>query len=184
MLFYIQTQKYAGIRFSRLMYFFSNLEVYLLEVDFQYWYIYIYFETQKYTWSRLILVYWFWNPEVYMKQTFNMDLLAYLKCICISFQGQKHSWRRLSKHVFIVKLRSILEVDFINLQIYIQSWKYNWRILFELMHLFFKLRSIFEVDFLNLCIYIQTHSCIYFQTWKDTWSRPMYLCSNSEVYLK
>ena len=73
-----KTQKYKGITFSKLMYFFSILEVYLnidvfilklkniLEVDFQN--LCIYLQTLKYTWSRLsILMYLFWNSEVYLK---------------------------------------------------------------------------------------------------------------------
>ena len=43
------------------------------EVDFQY--RYIYFETQKYTQSRLSkLMYLSSNFEVYLKQTFNIDV--------------------------------------------------------------------------------------------------------------
>ena len=64
-------------------------------------------------------------------------------------------------YVFIIKFRSIPEEDFLNLQIYIQSLKYNWSILFELMHFFF-------------------------QTQKHTWGGLyfIYLHSNSEVYFQ
>ena len=83
-----------------------------------------------------------------------------MKCICISFLGQKYTWSRFFKlYILIVKLRSILEVDFINLCIYIQ------------------LKSILQADFLNRCIYFQTRT----YTW-STLSILMYLCSNSEVY--
>ena len=61
--------------------------------------------------------------------------------------------------VILFWVRIILEVDFPNLQIYIQSYKYTWSMLFELMH--------------------------FFQTQKYTWgglSKFMYLIyPNSEV---
>ena len=80
-------------------------------------------------------MYLFSDSEVYLKQTFKT-------------------------YVFIVKLSSILEEDFLNI-------------------FTFKLKSIFEVYFLNWCIS--------FQTEKQTWSKLsilMYLFSNSEVYLR
>ena len=70
------------------------------EVDFLNWWIY--FETQKYTWSRFFkFMYLSSKFEVYLKQTFNID-------------------------VFILKLWGILEVDFLNLWIYVQTQKYIW----------------------------------------------------------
>ena len=79
--------------------FLFNLKI-ILEVDLQY--LYIYFETQKYFWSRLFkLMYLSLNSEVYLKQVFNVD-------------------------VFILKLWSILKVDFLNLWIYAQTQKYIW----------------------------------------------------------
>ena len=96
---YVQTQKYTGSRFSKLMYFFSILEVYL-------------------------------------KQTFNID-------------------------VFILKLRSILEVYYVNLCIYHQTLKYTWSSLSK---------------FINVCATQQyiwitfPKSIITFQTQKHTWS--------------
>ena len=114
---YFQTQKYTWSRLFKLMYLCSNSEVYrkqifqidvffvsffkhksMFEVYFQHWCIY--FETQEYTWSRLSkLMYISSHPEVYLKQTFNID-------------------------VFVLKLRSILEVDVLNLWIYVQTQKY------------------------------------------------------------
>ena len=85
----------------------------------------------------------------------------FLKCICISFLGQKYTWSRLSK---LTNLHSKLEVYF----------KYTFWI-----DAFFKLRSMLLIDFPN--------RCIYFQNQKYTWSRlykHMYLSSNFEVYLK
>ena len=78
-----------------MIYFFSNLEV-----DFQYWYIY--FETQKYTWSILSkLMYLSSNSEVYLNHTFNID-------------------------VFILKLWNILEIDVVHLCNYVQNQKFIW----------------------------------------------------------
>ena len=52
---------------------------------------------------------------------------------------------------FFSKLRSILEVDFLNLCIYLQTLKYiELKVDFLILCIFmFKLRSIFEVCFLN-----------------------------------
>ena len=116
---------------------FSHWEVYLtlvlsvwsiLEVDFQKMYIYcqtqkytfevefpslgIYIETQKYNWSILSkLMYFFSNPEVCLKWTFNVD-------------------------TFIFKLRSKLKVDLFNLCTYFKTQKYNLSRLSELMYFF------------------------------------------------
>ena len=101
--------------------------------------------------KKLAVLYFFYGSKVYLKQTFKI-------------------------YVFLVKLRSILEADFLNLQIYIQSQKYTWSILFELMHF---LRCIFEVDFLNLCIYVQTQKYT-----SSRLSKQTCLFSNQEAYLK
>ena len=70
----------------------------------------------------------FSNSEVYLKWNFNID-------------------------VFIFKLRSTLQVGFLNL-CYAQTQKYTGSICqFDVF--LFKLRSILEVDFLNLRIYLQ-----------------------------
>ena len=63
-------------------------------------------------------------------------------------------------YVFIVKLRSLHEVDVLNLYNYLQTLKF--KVVFQ-------------------------YWCIYFQSQKYTWSRLskfMYSCSNSEVCLK
>ena len=101
-------------------------------------------KTQKCSWSILSqLMYFFSNWEVYLKWTFNTD-------------------------VFTFKLRSILEVDFLNLCIYVQIQKHAGSRFFKLMYFIsksevylwyvfiLKLRNILEVNFLNLCIYLQT----------------------------
>ena len=123
------------------MYLCSNLEVYrkyvfqievflfniriILDVDFQY--SCIYFETQKYTWSRLsrlmyllwtlkytwsrlsILMYLFWNSKVYILE--------------VDFQIYEFMWKLRSVFIFEVdflnklllfKLRSILELYYIS----------------------------------------------------------------------
>ena len=64
---------------------------------------------------------------------------------------------------FLFWVRSILEVDFLTLKIYIQSSKCNtWSILFELMHFF------------------QTQKC----TWGGLSKFKYLIYSNSEVYFK
>ena len=55
-------------------------------------------------------------------------------------------------YVFMFKLRSILEVDLLNLCIYVQTQKYTGNGLFKLMYFF----SNFLLDFLDLYIYVQT----------------------------
>ena len=100
-------------------------------------------------------MYFFSNLEVYLKQSFNID-------------------------VFILKVRSRLEVDFLNLFIYLQTLKYTWSRLSILMYLFWnskvyilevdfqiyefmwKLRSvfIFEVDFLNKLLLFKLRSIL------------------------
>ena len=61
---------------------------------------------------------------------------------------------------FIFKVRTILEVDFLNLCFYVQTQNYTSSRLSKLMLSIFKFRSMLEVDFLNLCIYVQTQKYI------------------------
>ena len=107
---YLQTQKYTWSRLLKLMYLCINSKLYkkyifhfdvflfklwsILEVVFQYWYIY--FETLKYTWSRLSkLMYLSANSEVYLKYTsfqqksrsINEVLLKYKQSIFLSFSA-------------------------------------------------------------------------------------------------
>ena len=71
-------------------------------------------ETQKYAWRRLSkLMYLSLNSEEYFKQTFNID-------------------------VFILKLWNILEVDFLNLWIYLQTQKYIWSRFPKYIYIFFQ----------------------------------------------
>ena len=119
--------------------------------------------------SRILWVQEFSN-EVYFKYTLNL----LLKCICISFLGQKCTWSRLSK---LANLHSRLEL-YLKYLFWIDAFFSNSEVEMDFLNLFiFKLKSILLVDFLN--------RYIYFQTWKYTRGRPilMYLCSNSEVYL-
>ena len=81
---YVQTQKYTGSRFSKLIYFFSILKIYILELDFRYWCIY--FDTQTYTWSRL-------SKLMYLFSNFEADFWYW----CIYFETLKYTWSRFSK---------------------------------------------------------------------------------------
>ena len=79
------------------MYLFADPEVYLsrfLILIYLFWDFYFYF----YTWSALFkLMYLSSNSEVYLKYTFNIDVL-------------------------ILKLRNILEEEFQNSCLYVQTW--------------------------------------------------------------
>ena len=56
--------------------------------------------------------------------------------------------------MFLLKLRSALEVDFLNWSISVQTQNYAWSRLSKLMHLFSN--SVPEVDFQNWYIYFQS----------------------------
>ena len=89
-----------------------------------------------------------WRPLSYRNQS-------------IDFLCKSAYWFLYDNGFHHERVKSILEVDFLNLKIYIQSLKYTWSILFELIH--------------------------FFQTQKYTWgglSKFMYLYSNSKVYFK
>ena len=71
--------------------------------------------------------------------------------------------------MYLFSKSSILEVDFVNLCIYVETQKYTRSTFSKLMYFFsvleiylnidvfiLKLKSILEVDFQNLCIYLQT----------------------------
>ena len=114
----------------------------------------IYVQTQKHTRSRFSkLMYFFSMSKVYLKQTFNID-------------------------VFILKFRSILEVDFLNLCICLWTLKYTWSRLSVLMYLFWD-SNVYLKYFLNWRIYVETQKYIWsrfpkwinsFQTQKYSWS--------------
>ena len=131
--------------------------LYPAEIDLYFKYTSVYTLNMKYTSSILLEIFWyfeiFWAyfkyTSSYLKYTSSIlqvhfSLLKtstlhfhFLKCICISFLGQKYTWSRLSK---LANLYSKLEVYF----------KYTFWI-----DAFFKLRSILLIDFLNRCIYFQ-----------------------------
>ena len=191
------------------------LVLYPAEIDLYFKYTSVNTLNMKYTSSIHLEIFWyfeiFWAyfkyTSSYLKYTssilqvhFNLLKTStlyfnFLKCICISFLGQKYTWSRLSKltnlhsklevyfkYTFWIdaffKLRSMLLIDFPNRCIYFQNQKYTWSRLYK--HVFiFKLWSILKADF--------QYWCIYFETLKYTWSRLskfMNLCANSEVYLK
>ena len=88
------------------------------------------------TWSRFSkLMYIYSNVEVYKKQIFQID-------------------------VFLSQLRSILELDFLNLCIYCHTQKYTWSRLSKIMN-----------------------SCSNSEVWSK-FPKLMYFISNSEVYLR
>ena len=88
---YVQTQKYTGSRYSKLLYFFSNSEVYLKQT----------FNIDVFILNRLSkLTYLSWNSKVFLKQTFNFDVFI-LKLISILGMD-------FLIYVFMFKLRSIL----------------------------------------------------------------------------
>ena len=92
------SEKYMWSILLQLMYMFKLRSI--QEVYFPNWCFS--FQTQKHAWIRLSkLMYLFWNSEVFLKQTFNID-------------------------VFILKLISILPVRLSNLCIYVQTQKYIW----------------------------------------------------------
>ena len=143
------------------MYIFSNSEVHLkwifwiyvfmfklrsiLQVDFLNWCIY--FQIQKYTWSRFLNLY-------------------------IYVQTLKYTWSRFSILIYLfMKLKSILEVDFSNLCIYVQIKKYTWKKFSKLNSCIymFKLRYIFEADFLNTIFLFKVRSILeaYFTSTED-----------------
>ena len=84
------------------------------EVDFPNWCIS--FQMQKYTWSRIsISMYLYWNSKVYLSR---LSKLMYL-----SSNSEVYFKQTFNIDVFIFKPRSILEVDFRNLSIYVQTQK-------------------------------------------------------------
>ena len=118
----------------------------------------------KYTWTIL---------EAYFKYT--SSYMKYTSTFCKLQPYTSTFWNAIVFHFWV---RSILEVDFQNLQIYIQTQKYTWRGLSKLMCLssnfevylkqtfnidafILKLWSILEVDFLNLWIYVQTQNYVW-----------------------
>ena len=125
--------------------------------------MYLYWNSKVYL-SRLSkLMYLSSNSEVYLKQTFNID-------------------------VFIFKLRSILEVDFLNLSIYVQTQKkilevyfvskkvkkYLNEVLLKHKHRTFLFSSVF---ILHLYFLLGTSLKAYFYLTSRIWSI-------NEVYLK
>ena len=73
---------------------------------------------------------------IYLKQTFNID-------------------------IFILKLKITLQVDFLNLCIYLKTLKCTKsRLTSNIDAFILKLRTILEVDFLHLCIYVQVQKYI------------------------
>ena len=120
--------------------------------------------------SSILWVHPEFSNEVYFKHTLNL----FLKCIWVSFPGQKYTWCKLSK---LTNLHSKLEV-YLKYTFWIDAFFSDSEVEVDFLNLcIFKLRSILQRDFLN--------RCIYFQTWMYTWSRLsmlMYLCSNSKVF--
>ena len=115
---------------------------------FQVYFEYIKNLVMKYTSS--ILWTCFWNAFVFKSCSLTLTL------ICISFLTQVYLKQTFKIYVFLVKHRSILEINFLNLYTYLHSnlevyLKYT----FWIDAFIFKLRGILEVDFLNLCIYVQ-----------------------------
>ena len=78
-----------------------------------------------------------------------------------------------------MKLRSILEGDFLNLCIYLSSKSQAyWKKASNIDVVILKLKGILEVDFLNYYIYVQSIFEVNFL------NHLMYFFSNAEVYLK
>ena len=137
----------------------------------------IYVQTQKYTWSRFSkLMYLLSNSEVYYVQTQKYTGSTFSKSVYSLSNSEVYMKQNFNIDAFILKLRSILELDFLN-YVFI-----------------FKFRSILEADFQYWCIYFETQNYtwrlskfmyIYVQTQKNTCSRfPKQCISNSEVYFK
>ena len=100
----------------------------------------IYFCTlnMKYTSSILLEIFWF--PKfVTLKNNLNLYVSSIL-WVHQEFSNNYTSsilWTCFwNAFVFLFWVRSILEVDFLNLKIHIQSLKYTWSILFKLMHFY------------------------------------------------
>ena len=103
--------------------------------------------------SSILWVHQECSNEVYFKYVLNL----FLKCICISFLGEKYTWSRLSKLMYLFPNSKVYTWSRLsklaNLRSKLEAYlKYT----FWIGVLFFKFRSIPEMDFLNLCIYIQT----------------------------
>ena len=127
--------------------------------------------------SSILWVHREFSNEVYFKYTLNL----FLKCICISFLGQKFTWSRISKFMCC------------------QTQKYTWSRLFKLTNLHSKLKVYLKYTFwidalfsnsqclrwtFSFCTHVFIFKLIFNSIQEVDFSNWCNFFSNLEVYLK